>query len=544
MNPKLLASSIIAIFIMFGAVSGSVSAIEQTVGLQLHTEESYEGYTLFSPNSYNFTYLIDNDGQLVHSWEHQTSTRMSIYLREDGLLLKTAIGGEEFGLNGAGVGGTIQLIDWDGNIVWEYLHADSTYRQHHDVEPLPNGNILVLAWEKFSPDEAIAAGRDSTLLTDGELWAEHVYEIEPIIGTDSVNIIWEWHVWDHLIQEHDSTKENFGVVYDHPELIDLNYPSDGQNPGRADWLHFNDVAYNPVLDQILVSSNRNSEILIIDHSTTTIESAGHSGGNSGKGGDILFRWGNPQTYQRGDSTNQRLYGTHDGYWIPQGYPGAGNLLLFNNGFLRPEGNYSSIEEFAPPIDSNGNYLLLPDQAYEPDSADWTYISDIPTDFYSSRISGMQRLQNGNTLICSGMNGRIFEINNLGTIVWEYINPVTASGPNIQGEELASSNQLFRAERYPLDYPAFIGRDLLPEGYVEIYPPCCLNFRGNVNADENDIIDISDLVFFVDYSFGGSGIEPECLEEADVDASTILDIGDLVYLVEYMFDSGPEPVTCP
>lgn len=68
-------------------------------------------------------------------------------------------------------------------------------------------------------------------------------------------------------------------------------------------------------------------------------------------------------------------------------------------------------------------------------------------------------------------------------------------------------------------------------------------RGNVNYDLGDGIDISDLVYLVDYMFIG-GTAPVCVEEADINGSGEIDISDLVYLVDFMFMGGPPPVECP
>jgi len=83
-----------------------------------------------------------------------------------------------------------------------------------------------------------------------------------------------------------------------------------------------------------------NEIYVIDHSTTPYESIGNSGGRYGKGGDYLFRWGNPANYGRGSQEDQKLFRQHDVQWIKPGLNGAGNILIFNNGAgkLRPYGN--------------------------------------------------------------------------------------------------------------------------------------------------------------------------------------------------------------
>jgi hypothetical protein len=239
--------------------------------------------------------------------------------------------------------------------------------------------------------------------------------------------------------------------------------------GPADWLHANGIDYNPELDQIVLSLRQFSELWVIDHSTTTAEAAGHSGGNSGKGGDLLYRWGNPQAYGAGDASDQKLFVQHDAQWIEPGLPGEGNILVFNNGDGRPEGNYSSVDEIVPPADSSGNYSLTSGQAYGPVEPTWTYVAPNPTDFFSLFISGAQRLPNGNTLIDDGMHGTLFEVTSEGTIVWKYVNPVTSAGPLAQGDPVAG-NFVFRAYRYAPDFPGLEGMDLTPGGAIEIPKP--------------------------------------------------------------------------
>ncbi len=454
--------------ILFSLVLGSVYG-QQTVGLFQYTPESFNGYTLFSPLRSNKTFLINNCGQVAQSWDSNYLPSQSSYLLDNGHLLR-AVKTEGLShprINAGGGGERVQEVDESGQIVWDFVYFDSNHRMHHDVEPLPNGNVLILAWEYKSQAEALAAGRNPAYLPDLAIWPEMIIEVEPE-GSTGGKIVWEWHLWDHLIQEFSSGRANFGVVKDHPELMDLNFVSEIPELGDADWLHLNSIDYNPELDQILFCSAGLNEIYIIDHSTTSAEAAGHSGGKSGKGGDFLYRWGNPISYQRGTAANQRLYEIHDAHWIPQGLTDAGKILLFNNGRDRPGGNASSVDLIAPPMGANGTYELTDGSFYGPLDPEWRYQDG---DWYSSFISGSQRLPNGNTLICSGAEGRFFEITPTQKVVWEYINPETHQGPTIQGNPVPLSGSLagnivFRATRYAPEHPGIQQLNLTPGAPIE------------------------------------------------------------------------------
>jgi hypothetical protein len=265
---------------------------------------------------------------------------------------------------------------------------------------------------------------------------DHVIEVKPT-GPTTGDIVWEWHLWDHLIQDFDPRQNNYGVVTDHPELVDINFGKE-----NMDWNHINSIDYNEEFDQIILSSYGQDEIWIIDHSTTTEEAAGHTGGNSGKGGDILYRWGNPQAYRAGDLNDKKLFGQHDAQWIESGCPGEGNILVFNNGENRPNGKYSSIDEIVPPVDANGSYFYTPGNAYGPEEPIWIYTAENPTDFYSYRLSGAHRIPNGNTLVCDGPHGYFFEVTLDKELVWEYTNPYPS--PLI--------NQVFKIRHYEKNEP--------------------------------------------------------------------------------------------
>ena len=439
-----------------------LSADTMTVGLLQNDSAAFIGYTLFTPVQSRYTYLVDNKGRLVHSWRSGYLPGMSAHLLENGRLLRAAYAGNPIWR----YGGRVEELDWDGNVVWAYNYSTNRYCQHHDIEPLPNGNVLMVAWELKTRAEAVAAGRNPDRLQRDELWPDHVIEVDRT--TDS--IVWEWHIWDHLIQDFDSTKSNYGVVADHPELVDINFLAPFQPYGSADWNHVNAIDYNEQFNQVMLSSRDFGEVWVIDHSTTPEQARGHSGGRQGMGGDILYRWGNPQAYRAGDSADQRFFGQHDAHWIPAGLQGAGHILAFNNGIGRPGGSYSTVEEFIPACDSAGAFPRpAPGTPFGPAAQSWIYRADPPEAFFSEIYSSAQRLPNGNTLACEGRRGVFTEVTPDSRVVWRYGNPVVLAGPLYQGDSPDNLNiMVFRAKRYPPDYPGLAGRDLTPAYPIERY----------------------------------------------------------------------------
>jgi hypothetical protein len=429
----------------------------QTVGVLNNSPNSFAGYTLFSPNSSNNAYLIDNCGYLVNQWSTSTRPGVSAYLLEDGSLLRTGKTGNPV-FNQGGVGGRVQRFDWNGNLIWNYTFSTNTYCQHHDIEYLPNGNVLILATEMKSQAECIAAGRDSTLLFEGQLWPEFIVEVRPI-GIDSGEIVWEWHSWDHLVQNHDSTKANYQPTINDPGLLNANYSNNG---GRADWMHVNAIDYNPYLDQIVLSCKEWSELWVIDHSTTSAEAASDFGGNNGKGGNLIYRWGNPSTY---DGTGLRvLEDQHDVHWIEASNPDSGKIMIFNNGRTR---GWSSVDIISPPVDAFGNYQFA-NNHYEPNNLHWTYMDTIAPIFYAFRISGAHQLPNGNVLVCAGTSGHLFEVDSLKNVVWEYVSPILNAGIASQGQVPGLlQNTVFRAYRYGENYAGFNGQNLTPTIPIEL-----------------------------------------------------------------------------
>ncbi|MCX6305824.1 MAG: SUMF1/EgtB/PvdO family nonheme iron enzyme [Bacteroidetes bacterium] len=447
----------------------------RTIGLMVNdTIQAFSGYTLFAPKQNTMTYLINNEGRKVHAWTSCTHPPgQSVYLLENGDLLRTCMVQGQLG-TGGGEGGRLEEYNWNDSLVWSLDFSTANYTQHHDIRRLPNGNILMLVVEKKTYAQVLASGFDPAKLNPeiqqkGYMLPDYVAEIHPTLPSGGT-VVWEWHVWDHLIQDYSAAKSNYGVVSAHPELID----TDGDHRLLPlFWNHMNCIDYNPALDQIALSVRGNSEVWVIDHSTTTAQAAGHSGGMHGKGGDLLYRWGNPLTYGAGTVSNQKYYEQHDVEWVRPDCPGEGNLTCFNNGIGR---NYSTIDEITPPVDVAGNYALVTGSAYGPANLTWTYQATPPSSLFAHDISGAQRLQNGNTLIDDGPHGIFTEVTPAGTIVWKYINPADNTGPLFQGDTAPTNpvrtdekmNSVFRAYRYPTDYAAFTGRDLTPGDFIEKY----------------------------------------------------------------------------
>lgn len=445
---KAILSSFSIILILLMSINSSWSQTGNTVGLIRNNSESYNGYTLLSPVNSQNTYLIDNCGEVVNSWTSNYNPAMTSHLTKDGHLLRSGRISSTF--NEGGSGGLAQLFDWNGELIWQYkLSENFVYHQHHDIKYMPNGNILVLAWEYNSPSDAIDFGVYPDLITDEGVWTELLLEIVPLGSDDSV-IAWEWHMNDHLIQDYDQSKSNYGKVSDHPELIDINYQG---SIDPVDRFHANALDYNEDLDQIVINSRNYHEFYVIDHSTTTEEAAGHDGGNSNMGGDVMYRYGNPVVYDRGSVNDQKFYSQHGANWVKQGQYKNG-IIVFNNGINRPQGSFSSVE-IVMPIRNGYHYEIDSIQAFGPEAFDFAYVGTPTSSFFSPRLSNAVVLPNENILITEGQTGKLFEITQEKEIVWEYINPVLGLNIATQGDNSPLSD-VFASERYSMDYSGLVG----------------------------------------------------------------------------------------
>lgn len=421
--------------------------------------QSFDGYTLYNKQNNNNTYLIDGNGDIAHTWNCNVACNYTVLLKENGNIVR---GGKYNGnqLNGAAIGGMVQEIDPSGNVVWEYIYSNANHCQHHDI-CLIGDNVLLTAWEVKTASEVTAAGYS----TNSDKWPTHFVELQPD-GNGSANIVWEWHIWDHLIQDVDPNKPNYGNIADNPQLIDINMIQSqgggGPGGGGGDWFHVNGVDYNAELNQIAFSSRFASEIYIIDHSTTTSEAASHSGGNSGMGGDILYRWGNPSNYNTSGSQVVPA-AVHDVRWIENdGRPNAGFLQVFNNS---GGGNNQSTIDAIDATGAAGNgytYNKTAGQAFEPISYSWRY----DCVYSAPGQSASDRMSNGNIFVNTsggqGGAGIMYETDPTGNnIIWQY----NGGGPA-------------KAFRYECDYPGIINLlnnpcmvnlDNLENENIHVYP---------------------------------------------------------------------------
>ncbi len=447
-------------------------------GLINKTEQATPGYVVFSPLLSSTTYVIDTDGKVVHTWESDYGPSGWLYLKDNGNLVRGGRQPDAPVFGGGGQGGRLQEFTWDGELIWDYKFATENHLAHHDVSIMPNGNILLLAWEKKTPEEAIKGGRKPEFIPKAGLWPDKVVEIKPV-GKSEAEIIWEWHLWDHMIQNNDQTKNNYGIPSEHPELLDINAGAYLPKPITqekldearknnnavtnatldnmgSDLYHLNAIDYNAELNQIVMSSPALDEIFIIDHSTTTQEAASHKGGRWGKGGDLIYRWGNPENYGKGDSSNHKLGGQHDVKWIPKDFPGGGNLMVFNNNVPNSKKPHSAVYELIAPLTDKG-YQLSPDGRFGPEAPSWAFVAADSLAAFSPFISGAHRMANGNTFVTVGAKGRYIEVTPEGKIVWDYWTPYAGYVRMKDGTTPQPVGNLdyatFRATHFPIDYPA-------------------------------------------------------------------------------------------
>ncbi|OBX26224.1 hypothetical protein A9996_05435 [Gelidibacter algens] len=420
---------------------------QETVGLVYSdiNETKADGYTLFNTLSDDRVYLINNCGEVVNQWDFSGKNSKQSYLLENGNLWQSD---QE----------TADIRDWDNNVIWSVEFNSLGFRIHHDIAPLPNGNFLLLIRDTYTDVEMLAQGKDTSF--DGSRFVlDKIIEIEPV-GTNSANIVWEWKFFDHLIQQFDSSKPNFGSISANPQLLDMNYEAFNS----VDYTHGNGIDYNADLDQIMISARHTSEIYVIDHSTTTAQAASNSGGIYGKGGDFLWRWGNPAVYDSGTAANQTLGKQHDAKWITDGIH-KGKISVFSNDAYGTDLSASSAH-IIEPNDVDGVYNLDKGK-FSPEDYFWSYNGTILGEILRENSrSGVQIMPNGNALINETNKGRISEVDSSGKVIWVYKIPISGGTTFDQYTKEIADNGSFRATRYPENYVGFDGLTIVSSGIIE------------------------------------------------------------------------------
>ena len=419
---------------------------------------AFDGYifymehnTAMSRTVGNTTWLLNSLFQPVHRWDspHHAHEGVGPYLLENGTVVRPFSRDDWLVMEDFYVASftSLEIIDWDGNQLWEFDYC-TPYRHcmHHDFEPMPNGNILLIVNDFKTHEEAESIGFRP--VNDRAIAFERIIEIQPNLEDGSTRIVWEWNVLDHIIQDLFAERPNYGDPADHIGKIDVNYVGESTRFIPGSIFHFNSISYSEERDQILISNFGTNEIFIIDHSTTTAEASTDRGGASGRGGDLIYRWGNPHAYGMGDAESRQLFKQHDAAWIPDSVPARGDISVFNNGVERQPA-YTSYIELTLPARGDA-YRRASNRPYGPAGPDYEFqefAGDTPESFYAPFMSGARRLPNGNIFGVSGLVSGIFE--------------VTEEGEEVLRTVPGSRSTFYRAYKFPRDYPAFNNRSLTP-----------------------------------------------------------------------------------
>lgn len=470
MNERKLALPMLAVAAVIGfspSIINAVVSVYPTHTTIYQPDKTWNGYTLFDGADDKGVTLIDMNGNILRRWPELTG--MGPFRMLPGGYV---MGGD---VERTPYQESVALIeyDWDGNEVWRFDRMDMVAgptsndeeetnesapavwasRQHHDwqregnpigyysPELLPNatgGNTLILAHKNVT----------NLNVSDKRLEDDYIYEV----SWDG-EILWEWLASDHI--------DEMGFSQDARNAI---YRSVGFNNARqsADWLHVNsanylgpnkwydagDERFHP--DHIMISSRTANIIAII-----------------ARDGSIVWRMGPDYTESEPLAELGQIIGQHNPHIIPQGLPGAGNLLVFDNG---GKGGYGS----ANPARPNGTNALTRDSSrvleINPLTFEvvWEYSIDSFTEsfqFYSWYVSNAQRLPNGNTMINEGMNGRFFELTEDKELVWEFVSPFVS-------DEATPSPRVYRAYRIPYEWVP----QLDPPRERAVIPPALGEFR--------------------------------------------------------------------
>jgi hypothetical protein len=385
-------------------------------------DKAYNHYTLFDGRD-GKTYLVDMNGHDVHVWPYSgfpsemidpalTGERGRIFAQKEPETYQNE---------------TVLELDWDGAVVWQWgaKAPDARAGQSHDIARLPNGNTLVLSMRGNVPP------------TISALPVRHqmIFEVSP-----AGDIVWTWVAADHLNQFGISPEGLAFLRSDRARRRSSLLTINNMTPvGPNRWHAAGDTRFHP--DNILIDSREANFIVIIDKIT----------------GDVVWRMGPdyPPAFDfslRKDTRGvprpvDQMSGQHDAHLIPEGLPGAGNLLVFDNqgsAGLPPVPLAMFMGSRVLEIDPVKRDIVWQYDGASSKRPMWT--------FFSVFVSSARRLPNGNTLITEGMRGRVFQVTRAGEIVWEYVNPhygTWADHDTDSGGDL--TNWIYRAQPVPYDW---------------------------------------------------------------------------------------------
>lgn len=520
----------VAIVLPLSSVHAVSTFVAETETKIYKPEKSYGGYFMPTNNAAGATnYLMDMLGNVVHQWDAVPAVT-GVSIARPGIKPEISPDGTLWS------GGTIQA--WDGTVLWDFYPprdvgislADMPF--HHDMKKIWNKKLnqwtqLIVSNRARTQAEAAAAGGDPATPTSRLTGVDYIIEVSM-----DKKIVWKWDFYDHTCQDQFPNRPRYvSNVKDFPGKLDAYWLTDNQRPRGtagfvADWAHVNSVDYNEETGHVVINPKHFSQLIVVDHDKTFVSTTDFSkniAAAAGPDGDIIYRWGNPAMYKSGaapgwlDEGDQQGYGWHNIHFIwpyhwqrpklptdtwpdPAGVPGTalpggGNFLFYDNGCYNPTRTGSRVIEINPRIGASGT-VEVPAGQYVPETVAgykaatgnyqrriskqnvYSYQSSGMQSFYSSHISGAQRLPNGNTSINSGNQGLMFEVTPAGEVVWQYTYPmrsvsgalianeVASDGPNswqIDDNKYKGQPQMFRHTRYGANFPAFTGKNLTPRG---------------------------------------------------------------------------------
>lgn len=396
---------------IFGGGKGVREKVEpDSVRVLTHDERAGTGPILVAPLGSRTTYLIDRDGYLVHQWESQRSGGGSALMLSDGSVLRAAMAGIPREFSGVrGATGCIERIGRNGELLWQFVLASPGFQMHDGFDVLPNGNVLLLAWERRVVDSGDVVAGESP--AEKEQWIDTILEVKPD-GRDGGQIVWRWRSDGHFFSEAKGSDQN-GEASKQSEQVSPSVASDVTS-GRAS-LHFTSVSFHPLRNQILVNSLGGGEVWVIDRAVSPSSSASSEDGKE-LGDNLVYRWGNPAAW--GMKGERKLFGQQFATWVDRNQVAAA-ILVFNNRTDDSKQVFSSILELRPANTRTGDYLRTDGEGFGPERPHW-YFAPAPSErFFVAWGGSVQRLSNGNTLIASSPDGRIFEVTPEGEMVWDF-----------------------------------------------------------------------------------------------------------------------------